>query len=111
MSHPIFVAWKGTDHDALRMTGLGAHGQWECYPFAGLLIGIVHADHPNARADMRELNKNLVVLPGPNGNFNAEHVKELLAHWPTMKEGDAFRTVLSLVHKLYGLDVLDPDNY
>jgi hypothetical protein len=52
-----------------------------------------------------------VVLPGPNGNFNAEHVKELLAHWPTIKEGDAFRTVLSLVHKLYGLDVLDPDNY
>jgi hypothetical protein len=112
MAHPIFVSFNGTPEE-LRATGIGGYGRWEAYSLGHFEIAVVHADHPSARADISKLHPDMIVLPGPGGNLNQRQLTHLCKHWPTMKEGDAFRTVLLAIHAMLPVPIcdFDPDCY
>lgn len=111
MAHPIFSTWVGS-HDDLRAAGIGGYGsRWEAYDVGEFSIVINHCEHPHSRTGLRNLHPNLIVMPGPNGLLKKEHLKHINMKMPQIKEGDAFRTVLSEINQPLGLDVLDPDSY
>lgn len=108
---PVFAFFNG-DIDALRATGIAAHGsRWEAYPMDGTLAVVVIAHHPHARIAIDQLHDALVVFPGPNGKLSKRHVQHIAKAFPAAKEGDAFSTVLSAVHSKYGSEAFNPDAY
>lgn len=111
MMHPVFLTWND-GYEALRATRLGSlGGRWDAYSFGSFTIAVIQTEHPVARTLLKQLHPDLVVMPGANGLLAKEHLRHIAKDFPLAKEGDAFRTVLSAVYKMGGIESFNPDNY
>lgn len=112
----VFFAWKGTHHD-LHAVGLHDLGRrWDAAPLgpagldhAGTWIGILYAEHHNARVIAAAKHQNLMVMPGAHGTLTKTHADHL-AH-PDIKPGAAFGDVLDIVRTHHGHAWADRNAY